>query len=98
MNGGPVEVRRSARRLLIFAGMVTLALNIAEPLIAGQYGKAADRPADGGRGPADVVWRHAVEYVLHRRDRLSRRAHRSGPVSRACSRATSNRACPAAGA
>lgn len=41
VNGGPVEVLRSARRLLIFASMVTLALNIAEPLIAGRYGKAA---------------------------------------------------------
>lgn len=41
MNGGPVGVLRSARRLLIFASMVTLALNIAEPLIAGDYGKAA---------------------------------------------------------
>ncbi|MBL7500969.1 hypothetical protein I6A84_02325 [Frankia sp. CNm7] len=40
VNGGPVEVRRSARKLLIFASMVTLALNIAEPLIAGRYGKA----------------------------------------------------------
>jgi len=41
VNGGPVEVLRSARRLLIFASMVTLALNIAEPLIVGRYGKAA---------------------------------------------------------
>jgi hypothetical protein len=41
VNGGPVEVLRSARRLLIFASVVTLALNIAEPLIAGYYGKAA---------------------------------------------------------
>ncbi len=41
VSGGPVEVLRSTRRLLIFASMVTLALNIAEPLIAGQYGKAA---------------------------------------------------------
>jgi len=31
VNGGPVEVLRSARRLLIFASIVTLALNIAEP-------------------------------------------------------------------
>jgi hypothetical protein len=41
VNGGPVEVLRSTRRLLIFASMVTLAMNIAEPLIAGEYGKAA---------------------------------------------------------
>ncbi|ONH22193.1 hypothetical protein [Pseudofrankia asymbiotica] len=41
LNGGPAKVQRSARRLLIFASLVTLALNIAEPLIAGHYGKAA---------------------------------------------------------
>ncbi|HEX5115946.1 MAG TPA: hypothetical protein VFW65_12180 [Pseudonocardiaceae bacterium] len=32
---------RPARRLLIFASAVTLALNVADPLVAGQYGKAA---------------------------------------------------------
>ncbi|ONH25520.1 hypothetical protein [Pseudofrankia asymbiotica] len=32
---------RPARRLLVFASLVTLALNIAEPLAGGQYGKAA---------------------------------------------------------
>lgn len=41
LHDGPAEVVRSARRLLIFSSTVTLALNIAEPLIAGQYGKAA---------------------------------------------------------
>jgi len=41
MHGGPAEVVRAARRLLIFSSTVTLALNIAEPLIAGHYGKAA---------------------------------------------------------
>nr|MDT0663873.1 hypothetical protein [Micromonospora sp. DSM 115978] len=41
LHDGPAEVIRSARRLLIFASTVTLALNIAEPLIAGHYGKAA---------------------------------------------------------
>jgi len=40
LHGGPADVLRSARRLLIFASMVTLALNVAEPLAAGQYGKA----------------------------------------------------------
>jgi hypothetical protein len=30
-----------ARRLLIFASMVTLALNMADPIVAGEYGKAA---------------------------------------------------------
>lgn len=41
LAGASVEVLRPARRLLIFASVVTLALNVAEPLIAGQYGKAA---------------------------------------------------------
>jgi len=41
LHGGPAGAVRSARRLLIFASMVTLALNVAEPLIAGDYGKAA---------------------------------------------------------
>ncbi|WP_261561953.1 MULTISPECIES: hypothetical protein [Frankia] len=41
LHGGPAGVVRSARRLLIFSSTVTLALNIAEPLIAGHYGKAA---------------------------------------------------------
>jgi hypothetical protein len=41
VHGGPVEVARSARRLLLFASLVTLALNVAEPVIAGEYGKAA---------------------------------------------------------
>ncbi|WP_250280990.1 MULTISPECIES: hypothetical protein [unclassified Frankia] len=41
LHGGPADVQRSARRLLIFASIVTLALNIAEPLITRQYGKAA---------------------------------------------------------
>src|SRR6266496_113596 len=35
------EQLRPARRLLIFASVVTLALNVADPLVAGQYGKAA---------------------------------------------------------
>jgi hypothetical protein len=34
-------VLRPARRLLIFASVVTLALNVAEPLVAGEFGKAA---------------------------------------------------------
>ncbi|WP_230862673.1 hypothetical protein [Amycolatopsis camponoti] len=36
----PVQLR-PARRLLIFASVVTLALNVTDPLVAGQYGKAA---------------------------------------------------------
>jgi hypothetical protein len=41
IHGGPAEVQRSARHLLLFASVVTLALNVAEPVIAGRYGKAA---------------------------------------------------------
>ncbi len=39
--GVPSTQLRPARRLLIFASVVTLALNVADPLVAGQYGKAA---------------------------------------------------------
>lgn len=41
LHDGPADVIRAARRLLIFASAVTLALNIAEPLITGHYGRAA---------------------------------------------------------
>jgi hypothetical protein len=41
LTGAPADMLRPARRLLIFASMVTLALNVAEPLVAGQPGKAA---------------------------------------------------------
>ncbi|WP_326943745.1 hypothetical protein [Amycolatopsis sp. NBC_01307] len=40
MRGAPAEVIRPARRLLLASSMVTLALNVAEPLIAGEVGKA----------------------------------------------------------
>ncbi|MFI7681030.1 MULTISPECIES: hypothetical protein [Pseudonocardiaceae] len=41
LAGASDEVLRPARRLLIFASVVTLALNVADPLVAGEYGKAA---------------------------------------------------------
>ncbi|MEV6445091.1 hypothetical protein [Amycolatopsis sp. NPDC051716] len=41
LAGATEEVLRPARRLLIFASVVTLALNVADPLVAGEYGKAA---------------------------------------------------------
>ncbi len=41
LHGGPADIIRAARCLLIFASAVTLALNIAEPLISGHYGRAA---------------------------------------------------------
>lgn len=40
LHGASVEQLRPARRLL-FASVVTLALNMAEPMCAGQFGKAA---------------------------------------------------------
>lgn len=41
LHGATLEQLRPARRLLIFANLATLALNIAEPIIAGDFGKAA---------------------------------------------------------
>ncbi len=41
VHGASREQLRPARRLLMFASLVTLALNAAEPVLAGQYGKAA---------------------------------------------------------
>ncbi len=41
LAGASADVLRPARRLLIFASVVTLALNVADPVVAGQYGKAA---------------------------------------------------------
>lgn len=41
LTGASPAVLRPAHRLLNFASVVTLALNVAEPLVAGEYGKAA---------------------------------------------------------
>jgi hypothetical protein len=41
VQGAPAELLHPARRLLVFSSVVTLALNVAEPVIAGDYGKAA---------------------------------------------------------
>ncbi|WP_410575742.1 hypothetical protein [Amycolatopsis sp. cmx-4-61] len=40
LRGAPAEVIRPPRRLLLASSLVTLALNVAEPLIAGEVGKA----------------------------------------------------------
>jgi hypothetical protein len=40
VRGAPAEVIRPARRLLLASSLVTLALNVAEPLIVGEVGKA----------------------------------------------------------
>jgi hypothetical protein len=41
LHGATVSELRPARRLLIFASFTTLALNIADPIVTGAYGKAA---------------------------------------------------------
>jgi hypothetical protein len=41
LHGATPGQIRPARRLLIFASLTTLALNIADPLVTGAYGKAA---------------------------------------------------------
>ncbi|WP_103355603.1 hypothetical protein [Amycolatopsis sp. CA-128772] len=41
LNGAPGQVVQPARRLLLAASAVTLALNIADPICANQWGKAA---------------------------------------------------------
>ncbi|MGH3631665.1 MAG: hypothetical protein ACRDRL_30035 [Sciscionella sp.] len=40
LHGATPDQLRPARRLLIFASITTLALNIADPLVTGAYGKA----------------------------------------------------------
>jgi hypothetical protein len=41
LHGATADELRPARRLLIFASLTTLALNIADPIVTGAYGKAA---------------------------------------------------------
>jgi hypothetical protein len=41
LAGASADVLRPARWLRIFASVVTLALNVADPLVAGEFGKAA---------------------------------------------------------
>jgi hypothetical protein len=41
LHGATTVELRLARRLLIFASLTTLALNIADPIVTGAYGKAA---------------------------------------------------------
>lgn len=40
MHDVPAQRLRPARRLLLFASIVTLALNVAAPLLAGRFGRA----------------------------------------------------------
>jgi hypothetical protein len=41
LAGATIAQLRPARRLLIFASVVTLALNVADPIVASKFGKAA---------------------------------------------------------
>ncbi|MFF4147485.1 DUF2637 domain-containing protein [Streptomyces sp. NPDC001698] len=41
LRGLPAEQMKSATRLMHFSGLLTLALNVAEPIVAGHYGRAA---------------------------------------------------------
>lgn len=41
LHGATTAQLRPARRLLIFASLATLALNVADPIVTGEYGRAA---------------------------------------------------------
>ncbi|MGW5970011.1 DUF2637 domain-containing protein [Streptomyces sp. NPDC055186] len=41
LRGVPPEQMKAATRLMHFSGLLTLALNVAEPIVAGHYGRAA---------------------------------------------------------
>lgn len=57
-----MEESRPARRLLVFSSVVTLALNVADPLLAGQWGRAAF----DGVGPLLLIgWAHVGPELLH---------------------------------
>lgn len=69
LHGATPDQLRPARRLLIFASLATLALNIADPLVTGAYGKAAFDAVDpllliGGAevGPALL---QAINTISH---------------------------------
>jgi hypothetical protein len=62
VQGADLESLRGARRLLIFASFVTLALNVADPLIKGQFGKAAFDAV----GPLLLIgWSEVGPSLLH---------------------------------
>jgi hypothetical protein len=68
LNGASVEELWPVRRLLLFASLVTLALNVADPLLAGVWGKAAFDAV----GPLLLIgWAHVGPGLLHA---LSRRS------------------------
>lgn len=62
LHGAPVEGLRPARRLLVLSSGMTLALNTADPLIAGVLGKAAFDAV----GPVLLIgWAEAGPGLLH---------------------------------
>jgi hypothetical protein len=62
LAGVSVEELRPARRLLLFPSVVTLGLNVADPLLAGAWGKAAF----DGVGPLLLIgWAHVGPELLH---------------------------------
>ncbi|MFE2186361.1 SpdA protein [Streptomyces sp. NPDC059455] len=62
LHGAPVEGLRPARRLLVLSSGMTLALNTADPLIAGALGKAAFDAV----GPVLLIgWAEVGPGLLH---------------------------------
>ncbi|MBD3007629.1 hypothetical protein IEJ02_27145 [Streptomyces sp. 5-10] len=62
LHGAPVDQLRSARRLLVLSSGMTLALNTADPLIAGALGKAAFDAV----GPVLLIgWAEVGPGLLH---------------------------------
>ncbi|MEU1805993.1 DUF2637 domain-containing protein [Streptomyces sp. NPDC019937] len=70
LRGVPAEQIKAATRLMHLSGLLTLALNIAEPIVAGHYGRAAvDAVAPllllgwGAVGPQLLRHFHAVAHT-----------------------------------
>src|SRR5205814_1879950 len=62
VRGAELDSLRGARRLLIFSSCVTLALNVADPLVRGQFGKAAFDAV----GPLLLIgWSEVGPSLLH---------------------------------
>ena len=62
VDGASVVELRPPRRLLLFASLVTLALNVADPILAGEWGKAAFDAV----GPLLLIgWAHVGPELLH---------------------------------
>ncbi|PFG49208.1 hypothetical protein ATK36_4347 [Amycolatopsis sulphurea] len=73
LAGVPSTQLRPARRLLLFASMATLAMNVADPLVAGHLGKAAFDAV----GPLLLIGWAEKAAELHRMHHSTRWALRS---------------------